>query len=119
MNKRYFQNFIDIDSLHKEFHIDSSIIKDEEVLIGWYGYGSYCGSANVLFQRDGKLYEVSGSHCSCYGLEGQWAPAETSWEALAMRTESWGPVNNTYEDDNGKQAETAYRELVRQHVPRA
>lgn len=52
------------------------------VLMAWYGQGDYEGGAFVLFEADGKLYEVHGSHCSCYGLEGQWDPEETNVEAL-------------------------------------
>ena len=56
-----------------------------KILLAWYGSESYDGSAFVLFERDGKLYEVNGSHCSCYGLEGQWDPEETSVEELEHR----------------------------------
>lgn len=40
----------------------------------WYEYECYSGSAAVIFYRKStkKYYEVHGSHCSCYGLEGQW-----------------------------------------------
>lgn len=36
--------------------------------------------ARVLFRdaATGKLYEVHGSHCSCYGLEDQWEPQEVT-----------------------------------------
>jgi len=42
--------------------------------------GDYEMWARVLFRdaNDGKLYEVHGSHCSCFGLEGQWEPQEVS-----------------------------------------
>lgn len=59
--------------------------KGAEILLASYGTPSYEGYAFVLFQRDGKLYEVNGSHCSCYGLEGQWDPEETTLEALRHR----------------------------------
>jgi hypothetical protein len=59
-----------------------------EVLLASYGYENYSGDAFVLFQRDGKLFEVNGSHCSCYGLEGQWEPEETSKEALLQRLDA-------------------------------
>jgi hypothetical protein len=58
-----------------------------EILLASYGQGSYEGDAFVLFRRDGKLYEVSGGHCSCYGLEGQWEPEETTVDALRYRVE--------------------------------
>jgi len=59
--------------------------KDAEILLASYGTPSYEGYAFVLFRRDGKLYEVNGSHCSCYGLEGQWDPEETTVDALRHR----------------------------------
>ena len=58
---------------------------DEEILFAWYDCADYSGSALVVYERDGKLFEVNGSHCSCYGLEEQWKPEETSAEALGMR----------------------------------
>lgn len=60
-----------------------------EFLLAFYGVtgGQYDFSAFVLFKRDGKLWEVNGSHCSCYGLENQWEPEETSVAALRHRVE--------------------------------
>lgn len=114
---RYFENFDSINDVWNHFGITEKDIQDQELLLAWYGYGSYCGNAGVLFQRDGKLYEVSGSHCSCYGLEGQWDPGETSWEALAMRSNDWGPLNSGEYGDGG--AGEAFKVLVNTHVPRA
>ncbi len=65
--------------------------KEEEILLAAYEHEGYEGSAMVLFEREGQLFEVSGGHCSCYGLEGQWKPQAISWKALAMRPEkTWG-----------------------------
>lgn len=58
---------------------------DEEILYASYESCGYEGWAWVLFQRGRKLFEVNGSHCSCFGLEGQWKQEETSWAALAIR----------------------------------
>lgn len=44
------------------------------ILFAWYDTPPYEGYAYVLFEKDGVLYEVQGSHCSCYGLENQWEP---------------------------------------------
>ena len=55
------------------------------IIVASYGGGSYEGDAFVLFRKDGKLYEATGSHCSCFGLEGQWSPEETTVRALKMR----------------------------------
>lgn len=69
------------------------------VLLASYGTPSYQGYAFVLFERDGKLYEVNGSHCSCYGLEGQWEPEETTVEALRHRMDE-GKLGNDEWDEN-------------------
>lgn len=58
-----------------------------EVLFGALISYSYEEEAFVLFRQDGKLYEVHGSHCSCYGFEGQWEPEETSLKALRFEVE--------------------------------
>ena len=55
------------------------------ILFASYGTDNYSGDAFVLFERDGKLFEVNGSHCSCYGLEGQFDAEETTIEALRHR----------------------------------
>ena len=59
--------------------------KDVEVLLASYTHEEYEGAAFVLFRRGQKLYEVVANHCSCYGLEGMWAPEETSSDALNHR----------------------------------
>jgi hypothetical protein len=41
--------------------------------------------AILIYEKNGVLYEVNGSHCSCYGYEGQWRPEVTTWAALKMR----------------------------------
>jgi hypothetical protein len=69
-----------------DFKTAADFPTEREIL--YASYGGYEGWAFVLFKRKGKLYEVTGSHCSCYGLEGQWEPEETSWAALAIRTPS-------------------------------
>jgi len=84
---------------------------DDEVLYAQYGNGSYDGCCRVLFARDGKLYRVDGSHCSCYGLESQWSPEETSWAAEAMRPRKF----DNY--DMSEAAQAAFWALVDAHVP--
>ena len=58
---------------------------NRNILFASYGTPSYEGYAFVLFEEGGKLYEVNGSHCSCYGLENQFEPEEVSLEALEYR----------------------------------
>ena len=77
----------------RDFDVDycNGDFKDCVILLASYGSTSDEGSdccAFVLFRRDGKLWEVNGSHCSCYGLEGQWDPEETTVDALRHRVMS-------------------------------
>ncbi len=77
--------FTNKEDVANNFEIDLSSIEDCNILYAAYDCESYEGSAFVIFSKDGKLFEVSGSHCSCMGLENQWEPEETSLEALRMR----------------------------------
>lgn len=81
---------------------------ERQLLIALYDGGGYDGTAFVLFKQNGKLYEVNASHCSCYGLEGQWSPDETSWEALAVRKRM------TYDED--REFTAAMKALVKKNV---
>jgi hypothetical protein len=47
-----------------------------------YNHEDYDGSAFVLFIKDGKLYELYGSHCSCHGLEQCYDPEQISLPIL-------------------------------------
>ena len=71
--------------LKADFEIGDDALLGVEILLASYTYEDYSGDAFVLFSRDGKLWEVNGSHCSCYGLEGQWEPEETSVESIERR----------------------------------
>lgn len=55
------------------------------ILFASYGTDNYSGDAWVMFEQEGKLYEVSASHCSCFGCEEQWSPSEIILEELANR----------------------------------
>lgn len=69
--------------------------KNNNILFASYGNANYSGDAWVLFENEGKLYEVNGGHCSCYGLENQWEPEEVALEELKNRL-----VNGTFGEDN-------------------
>jgi hypothetical protein len=92
-----------------------------DVLLASYGSENYGGDAFVLFRRDGKLYEVNGSHCSCYGLgtqgyhtderETQWQPEETTVEALRHRLDA-GQLGNEEHDYHGNVFANELREVL-------
>ncbi|HRA72740.1 MAG TPA: hypothetical protein PLB11_07940 [Flavobacterium sp.] len=73
--------------LEKKLKMTEAIKRYEEnnILFASYGTDNYSGDAFVLFEKYGKLYEVNGSHCSCYELEGQFKPEETTLESIEMR----------------------------------
>lgn len=51
--------------------------KEPRFVFGQYETPSYEGYATVITSPDGKSFDVTeGSHCSCYGLEGQWEPTK-------------------------------------------
>ena len=59
--------------------------RNVNILFASYSIDNYVGDAFVLLEKNGNLYEVNGSHCSCYGLEDQFDPEITTLEALEHR----------------------------------
>jgi hypothetical protein len=102
MKAIYLCDFESRESLYKQFEIAPD--DKENILFAWYGRECYDGKAFVLFSRDGKLYEVNGSHCSCRGLEGQWDPEEVSVANLRYRMTE-GCLGKTMEYMGGYEGE--------------
>jgi len=72
-----------------------------EVLFAWYDdpYG-YSGVAFLLFKKDGEYYTVDGSHCSCYGLEGQWTPVRVTLAYLRQRLDEGLGIYGGYNSED-------------------
>jgi|SRR6478609_1240888 len=66
-------------------YVNKDLYENVNIIFAFYTDEDYSGEAFVLFEKEGRLYEVNGSHCSCYGLEDQWEPSETSLEELKYR----------------------------------
>lgn len=73
------------DEVAKIFDEDISSFEGVKIIFAAFTGDAYEGEAFVLFERNGKLYEVNGSHCSCCGLEDQWYPEEASIAELRHR----------------------------------
>lgn len=59
------------------------------VLFDHYTYEDYSGYGHVICydtERE-SFFEAFGSHCSCYGLEGQWEPEYCTLEELVYSVE--------------------------------
>jgi hypothetical protein len=63
-------------------------IEELDILIAYESVGNWgCDSSSFFLFKDkaGKLYEMHGSHCSCYEFEGQFRLEETESKALWYR----------------------------------
>jgi hypothetical protein len=79
--------------LVNEYTADPDVVDGLEVLIGYESVGDWgCDSSSffLLRDKDGNLFEVHGSHCSCYGFEDQFTLEPTTIEALKFR------INESY-----------------------
>jgi hypothetical protein len=93
-----------------EEEFETKLPEDMRIILAWYGHGSYCGNSYVLFEKDGKLYENNASHCSCYGLEKQWAPEEVSLEYLKHIDEKGDKFDDEY--DGYEEAKLTFHKAV-------
>jgi hypothetical protein len=78
-------------SYDKNSLIDRSLYESYEVITALYNKECYEGDVFVLLKKGDLYYEVHGSHCSCYGLEGQFEPEVTTAESLKHRIDSGQP----------------------------
>jgi len=90
----YNEMFSSVDDVVREFCINEKDVEGIEIIYAEYVPGDYCGDAWVIFRKEAQLYEVVGSHCSCYGLEGQWEPTPSSVKAILMRPHISEEVRN-------------------------
>jgi hypothetical protein len=90
----YISGFDGLTDIQREFsgYNSEPAIQPEDlknVLFAVYATPSYEGYAEIYFMRPGEcghtLWSVVGSHCSCYGLVGQWDPVETCVDAVLKR----------------------------------
>lgn len=93
----YRGSFDSWDDVRREFEIDVS--EPDDVIYAEYDTPSYEGYANVIYRNGDRYYWVYGSHCSCYGLEGQWDPEEYDGRSLI---EALRRGNHWRLDDRGR-----------------
>lgn len=67
----------------EDFGIESTVLDGCDIVVAYMSVGDWgCDSgAFIVFRRDGHLYEVNGSHCSCHGFNEQnYCGGDTQWE---------------------------------------
>lgn len=72
----FYGLFANAEDVFGGFDVSQEEREGVHIIYAQYECESYEGSAGVLFIKDGRFYIVTGSHCSCYGLEDQWKPDE-------------------------------------------
>lgn len=96
----------------------STFPTDKEILFAIYEYEDYSGGAEILYERDGKLFTIVDSHCSCNGLEDLNSPGTpTSWEALALTLPE--AENGGYSSWHDTEADEHLHALIRWHTKKA
>ena len=87
------------------------------ILYEHYQYEDYSGYGHVIGYDKEKdsFFEIYGSHCSCYGLEGQWEPEYTTIEEMlahtAKRIESAKERDWHYSEDGELEQLKAFLEI--------
>lgn len=75
--------------LISQYTADPNVLDGLEILIAYESVGSWgCDSSSFFLLKNketGELFEVHGSHCSCYGFEDQFDLESTTTEALKFR----------------------------------
>ena len=85
------------EEIASNFKIGINEIEKFNVLIWSYGSSGWDGDAILILEdkETEELFEVHGSHCSCYGLEGQFDLEPTTAEEIKFRLDN----NPTYGQD--------------------
>jgi hypothetical protein len=81
----YYGNWGTKADIESDFKLTKGFLDNVNILFAVYETPGYEGDAIVIGSRDGVLFEVHGSHCSCYGLEDQWDEETTDKEILTVR----------------------------------
>jgi hypothetical protein len=88
-----------------------------DILIAYESVGDYgCDSSSYFLLRnkqDNQLYEVGGSHCSCYGFEGQFEPTLVTLNYL--KSDKFHFYTGGYDDFN-KQNISSVKEYINEKL---
>lgn len=82
-----------VEDIVANYQVSQPFVDNYRILVAHlHGDGGYEESSYFLLveKSTGRLFEVSGSHCSCYGFEGQFEPELTSIEYLISEKSYFG-----------------------------
>lgn len=102
----------------EDFGVGPEQLDGCEIIVAYMSVGDWgCDSgAFIVFRKDGAIYEVNGSHCSCHGFsEGSYSGGGTQWEpelvpdvAAIIQRDDWALACGGYDRDEAGNA-TAIR----------
>lgn len=77
--------------LVKQYEASKEEVARFNILVAYEEEDSCGGDSHFLLREiaTGQLFEVHGSHCSCYGFEGQFKPEPTSEKYLRSQHAGW------------------------------
>ena len=92
---RFDELFSCKEDIAQQFCVSMDELRPVEIIYAYYDHEAHgCdGEAYVAYVWGNKIFEASGSHCSCYGLEDQWDPTEVTIEELEERVARGGHWN--------------------------
>ncbi len=108
----------------EDFGIDPTLLDGCDIVVAYMSEGDWgCDSgAFIVFRRDGSLYEVNGSHCSCYGFHqqyysgvdvSQWEPELVERIEVVTQREDSSLACGGYDLDKSANAELIRSALAR------
>lgn len=90
--QNYYEDFSSWEDVQSNYQMSEE--EPDDIYFADYTYENYTGDSTVIYRRGEKIYEVNGSHCSCYGLEGQWEPEEYTIDEFKRLANRVGSLRN-------------------------
>jgi hypothetical protein len=92
-------------------------LENKEVLVAYESVGDYgCDSNSFFLLKDrtsGELFEIHGSHCSCYGFEGQLKLERSSKDSLKYRNREGHVFYTGFYDNDGDENQKAVSDYIK------
>lgn len=123
MNQLFLEDLKDFteEEIREHFRSEYEAKKEDidkfDILIAYESVGNWgCDSSSFFLLRDretNELYENHGSHCSCYGFEGQFTPEKTTIDYL--KSDNFYFCTGGY-DSSDRENTRAVREYIAQEL---